>query len=117
MTGALFMGSATAAPLYFNGFETDTAGWPSPPTRVASGTAGITSSDGAFHATTAAGSNNFTNWGGYNYGAGSVPTAFPPSITPPAGRLVGFSPLLPEAVEIPIKCAAPLNSNVRPMEL
>src|SRR4029079_15671248 len=56
--------------------ETDTSGWTAP-TRVASGTGGIVSSDGAFHAITAAGSGDFTRWGGYNYGAGGgVPTVF-----------------------------------------
>ena len=67
--------AATAAPLFANGFETDVAGWITP-TRVASGTGGISSSSGSFHATTAAGSGDFTRWGGYNYGAGAVPTAF-----------------------------------------
>jgi len=62
--------------LYSNGFETDTAGWDSP-TRVASGTGGITSASGGFHATTAAGAGDFTRWGGYNFGAGNaVATVF-----------------------------------------
>ena len=65
--------TAPAITLYSNGFETDIAGWTTP-TRVASGTGGITSADGAFHATTAA--TPFTQWGGYNYGAGAAPTAF-----------------------------------------
>lgn len=66
--------SATATSLYSNGFETDTAGWTSA-TRVPSGTSGITSSAGSFHATTT--TTAFTTWGGYNYGAGNaVPTAF-----------------------------------------
>jgi len=74
---ALFglMSGAQAAVLYSNGFETDIAGWETP-TRVASGTGGIASSDGSFHATSAAGAGDFTRWGGYNFGAGSVPTAF-----------------------------------------
>lgn len=74
---ALFglMSGAQAAVLYSNGFETDIAGWFTP-TRVASGTGGIASSDGSFHATTAAGAGDFTRWGGYNYGAGSTPTPF-----------------------------------------
>ncbi|MGZ8289551.1 MAG: hypothetical protein ACXWU7_10215, partial [Telluria sp.] len=50
----LFAGSAVAGQVYFNGFETDIAGWMTP-TRVSSGTGGIASSSGAFHATTAAG--------------------------------------------------------------
>jgi len=75
---ALFglMSGAQAAVLYSNGFETDIAGWETP-TRVASGTGGIASSDGSFHATSAAGAGDFTRWGGYNYGAGNaVPTVF-----------------------------------------
>lgn len=71
----LFSGSAAAGQVYFNGFETDINGWMTP-TRVSSGTGGIASSSGAFHATTAAGSGDFTRWGGYNFGAGAVPTPF-----------------------------------------
>ena len=64
------------ASLYSNGFETDVAGWLSP-TRVPSGTGGITSSSGSFHATTSAGAGDFTRWGGYNFGAGdAVSTSF-----------------------------------------
>jgi hypothetical protein len=75
--GMLVAGSASAsAQTYFNGFETDIAGWETP-TRVPSGTGGITSSTGAFHATTSAFAGDFTRWGGYNYGAGNaVPTVF-----------------------------------------
>lgn len=73
VAGQLVAGQAQAAVLYSNGFETDTTGWTGA-TRVASGTGGITSSGGSFHATTGAG---ITTWGGYNYGAGNaVPTAF-----------------------------------------
>lgn len=76
MSGALLTGTASAGQVYFNGFETDTAGWPAAPTRVASGTNGIASSSGAFHATTGS-AGSYTNWGGYNYGAGgSVATTF-----------------------------------------
>jgi hypothetical protein len=77
----LLAGSASAsAANYFNGFETDIAGWETP-TRVPSGTDGITSSTGGFHATTAGdalgGAGDSTRWGGYNYGAGNaVPTVF-----------------------------------------
>ncbi|MEX0717713.1 MAG: PEP-CTERM sorting domain-containing protein [Planctomycetaceae bacterium] len=75
-------GSAQAAVLFSNGFETDTAGWnvfgaPFDATRVASGTNGITSASGSWHAESGGGSVNATgaagNWGGYNFGAGSVP--------------------------------------------
>ena len=63
--------------LYSNGFETDTDGWLSAPTRVASLTNGITSAAGSFHAQTAANQGDYTAWGGYNYGAGNaVPTVF-----------------------------------------
>lgn len=73
--------SVQASVLYSNGFETDIAGWTTP-TRVASGTGGITSNSGSFHATTAAGAGDFTRWGGYNFGAGNaVPTAFQPYST------------------------------------
>lgn len=48
---------------YFQGFETD-AVWGGDPTRVPSGTNGITSKTGGYHAEAVAG--NFTRWGGYN---------------------------------------------------
>lgn len=76
-TATVWAGLASAAVVHFNGFETDTAGW-SNVSRVASGTGGVTSSTGGFHATaisTAPGAK-YTNFGGYNYGAGSVPTVF-----------------------------------------
>lgn len=78
--------SSNAAVLYSNGFESDTAGWDVfggtfDATRVSSGTNGINSADGSWHAeSSSAGSAG--NWGGYNYGAGSgVPTAFQEYIT------------------------------------
>jgi hypothetical protein len=82
MMGIFATQSAQAA-VYINGFETDTAGWTNA-TRVPSGTNGITSAGGSFHATTGttvsgqpAGLTAFTTWGGYNFGAGNaVPTAF-----------------------------------------
>ena len=65
--------SAQAGTLFSNGFETDVNGWLTP-TRVASGTGGVTSADGSFHARAG---TDFTRWGGYNCGAGdAVPTAF-----------------------------------------
>src|SRR6266404_3730571 len=68
--------TASATQIYFNGFETDIAGWETP-NRVASGTDGITSASGVYHATTSAGAGDSTRWGGYNFGAGNnVPTAF-----------------------------------------
>jgi hypothetical protein len=67
--------TASAATLYSNSFETDAVDWGAPMTRVASGTGGITSATGAFHATNSG--TSFSRWGGYNFGAGNaVPTAF-----------------------------------------
>ena len=68
--------AAQAAPLYFNGFETNTAGWDNT-NRVSSGTGGVASATGSFHANAATTGNSFTRFGGYNFGAGNaVPTAF-----------------------------------------
>lgn len=84
--GGVAVAAASAAPLYFNGFETNTFDW-SQATRVASGTGGITSAAGSFHATTATytpntGTTDYTKWGGYNFGAGNaVATAFQPYST------------------------------------
>lgn len=62
--------------LYSNGFEADTTGW-NGAARVASGTGGVTSASGSYHANpTAAADSKYTSWGGYNFGAGNVPTAF-----------------------------------------
>jgi hypothetical protein len=66
--------TASAATIYSNGFETDAVDWSSPVTRVASGTGGITSASGSFHATNSG--TSFSRWGGYNFGAGNVPTPF-----------------------------------------
>lgn len=54
--------AATPTP-YFNGFETDTFDW-SGADRVPSGTNGVTSAAGAFHAEMHKGA--FTRWGGYS---------------------------------------------------
>ena len=59
VTVALSTGFASADQVYSQGFETDTSGWNSynsTITRVASGTGGITSSGGSFHATMGGGS-------------------------------------------------------------
>jgi hypothetical protein len=65
-----------AATLYSQGFEVDTTDWSSA-TRVASGSGGITSASGGYHATAATNGGTFTHWGGYNFGAGdNVATAF-----------------------------------------
>jgi hypothetical protein len=83
--GVLVAGSIHAAPLYFTGFESNTAGWdafgsPYDATRVSSSTNGITSAAGSWHAQSSGGTRNATgsatDFGGYNFGAGSVPTAF-----------------------------------------
>ena len=74
--------ASQAAQLYFNGFETDVLGWnPTRVDRVASGTNGIPSASGSFHAqwdNSGSGSAS-TGWGatvipadGYNFGAGNA---------------------------------------------
>ena len=84
--GSVFSGATSAGQLYFNGFETDVAGWNAfggafDATRVATGTSGITSATGAWHAESST-QGSAGNWGGYNYGAGNaVPTAFQPYST------------------------------------
>lgn len=61
-------GSAQGGILFTNVFEANAAGW-SGATRVSSGAYGINYAE--------AGSGAFTQWGGYNFGAGNgVPTAF-----------------------------------------
>ena len=51
--------------LYTNGFENNISGWETP-TRVASGTHGITSATGSWHAETLQGAGDFTRWCGYS---------------------------------------------------
>lgn len=71
----LGVAQARAAIQYSNGFEVNTVDWNGSITRVASGTGGVPSASGSFHAT--ASESDFTRWGGYNFGAGNgVPTAF-----------------------------------------
>lgn len=73
--------ASMAGVLYSNGFEVDVSDWDAfggsyIATRVPSGTNGITSASGSFHAESSA-SGSASRWGGYNYGAGNaVPTAF-----------------------------------------
>jgi hypothetical protein len=77
---SLLTASTSAAEIYSNGFETDVLGWNAATTRVPSGTAGVPSATGSFHAQdndASATSNPFTGWGatatpsgGYNFGAG-----------------------------------------------
>jgi hypothetical protein len=82
LAGIITASSAHAAVLFSNGFETNTTDWEST-TRVPSGTNGIASASGNYHAEAAPGakgnpnSDTFGRWGGYNYGAGNnVPTTF-----------------------------------------
>ena len=71
----------SAALIYANGFETGGSDWDAyggsfNATRVASGTHGIVSATGGFHAECSP-SGSASRWGGYNFGAGAgVPTAF-----------------------------------------
>lgn len=82
--GVLISAGPLQAANYFNGFETNTAGWdvfgpPFDTTRVASGTSGITSASGGFHAVNGANSTvgSAGDWGGTNFGAGyGVATSF-----------------------------------------
>jgi hypothetical protein len=85
MLFALVLGSvvtsAAYAGDYFNGFEVDTDNW-FDVTRVPSGTDGITSASGDYHAITDPDPDPFTRWGGYNddpacAGGGTCPGAFP----------------------------------------
>jgi hypothetical protein len=66
--------SAAAATLYSNGFESNTVDWTADVTRVSSGTNGIPAASGGFYGESHNGSSS--HWGGYNYGAGNVATAF-----------------------------------------
>jgi hypothetical protein len=74
----LVASAAPAATLYSNGFETNTSDWSAGVSRVPTGTNGVTSASGSFHGQAAGNpASSFTQWGGYNYGAGNaVPTAF-----------------------------------------
>jgi hypothetical protein len=78
---SLALAASSRADLYSNGFETDIVDWdafggPFNATRVASGTNGITSASGGFHAESSA-AGSASRWGGYNFGAGNaVATAF-----------------------------------------
>ena len=69
------------AQIYANGFETGVSDWDAyggsfNATRVASGTNGIVSASGRYHAESSP-SGSASRWGGYNFGAGAgVPTAF-----------------------------------------
>lgn len=64
--------AASAAPLFFQGFESNSNNFYSP-TRVASGTDGIASADGSYHAEAG---GDYTDWGGYNLSNGGAGNAF-----------------------------------------
>ncbi len=80
---------------YFNGFETDTFGWnvfTSPTfdaTRVASGTNGVTSASGSFHAEAGVSAGN---WGGYSgvCGCASTTCSGPVSTFPTGGYVTSI---------------------------
>lgn len=83
VSGAAVFGvsAAQAGVLYSNGFETNVTDWNAfggsfIASRVSSGTNGVTSQSGSFHAENSA-TGSASRWGGYNFGAGNaVPTAF-----------------------------------------
>ena len=64
IAGTVWGSVAAAGEVFFQGFESDSVGWSANATRVASGTNGITSATGGFHAQAIAGA--FTQWGGYS---------------------------------------------------
>jgi hypothetical protein len=81
VSAGIFTGTAVAGVLYSNGFESNISDWDAfggalNATRVASGTNGVASATGSFHAENSAG-GSASRWGGYNYGAGNaVATVF-----------------------------------------
>lgn len=81
LTIALTMSThAFSATLFSQGFETDVTGWITP-TRVSSGTNGVTSAAGSFHAETGKNAGDFTRWGAYDTSTGGFPGAFQPYTT------------------------------------
>lgn len=81
---------ANAGLIYSNGFETDIAGWDVfggglNATRVASGTNGITSASGGFHAVSNAPNGGATNWGGYGFNPGCAATGCAAAAFPAGG--------------------------------
>ena len=60
----ILISTRQASAFYFQSFETDTTGWEGA-TRVMSGTHGVVSKIGAFHAED--GGDAFTRWGGYSW--------------------------------------------------
>lgn len=85
--------TADAAVVYYNGFETDTAGWnvfggSLNANRVASGTNGITSASGTWHAQNATASAG--NWGGYGFNPGCASTACAAAAFPAGGYVTSI---------------------------
>lgn len=98
-TMLLSTGAAIAGQIYFQGFETDNASWDTEAgtrtaVRVPSGTNGVTSSTGSFHAQAVGPVNGasdrgsaFTRWGGYGF----TPGCGPPTLCPATFPASGFS--------------------------
>ena len=72
---AFSAGVAAASTVYFQGFETDTADWNANTNRVASGTGGITSASGDFHAQSL-GQSTFHFFGAESGAASNAPNPF-----------------------------------------
>lgn len=94
LSAMMFGSIALAAGLsYFQGFETDTNGW-SGATRVASGSNGVISADGAWHAESSGGTFNasgaFTTWGGYGGNAGCGTSACAAAAFPANGYVTSI---------------------------
>jgi len=90
----LFGAIALAAGVtYFQGFETDTYDWVGA-TRVASGTNGVISAAGAWHAESSGGTLNssgaFTRWGGYGGNAGCTTSACAAATFPENGYITSL---------------------------
>jgi hypothetical protein len=71
---------AFAAAVYSQGFETNTFDWTGV-NRVASGSNGITSASGSFHAEATGNGTSYSYWGGINASTGGTPGAFVPYTT------------------------------------
>jgi hypothetical protein len=65
LTTLMLAVATPASATFFQGFETDTSGWFGA-TRVSSGTHGVPSKTGAFHAEDPFNGGSFTRWGGYS---------------------------------------------------
>src|SRR5437879_3705984 len=65
LTTLMLAVASPASATFFQGFETDANGWFNA-TRVSSGTHGVPSKTGAFHAEDPTNGGSFTRWGGYS---------------------------------------------------